>query len=883
MKIFYHAFLAGALLLPAIAQGAEPMQADFSGVRFRKASMSKAPARVTATELLADPEGTVLGGNYDEETCVFSGFKCSDQGRPGNFMKFYQAYHGCDKSINAVRVIGLFSYYVSGEGWLACDDRPGLDENYDMTKPIKFEVSFYRMDEDGMPGECVYKKEFELKGKYTGLLYGTAEKYPLLELRTELGEEVKLETGYMSFSAVNVGDEPSCWFNIFTADSSLDWAYVEAKDGSYNQSSPAVFSLLGTGAPAARKALKVSSIVSPLSAAMGAYEPVKVSLLNVGSEDYSGIKLQLWVDGKLVATEEPGFTIKSGQKRDYTFAHRVDCSAVGEREIRVVNVTAGDENISLASAKRLTQRMPEGEYCKSAARRLNESYGITSVKIGTIANESEPAQYSDFTAMSTDILPGQKLVLDLEPKSQNIAGVWIDWNNDGLFTGQSEMAGLLYDKTLEISIPDNIIVPAGPKRMRIVMNSNNDPDPCEDYYFGETEDYTLNVKRPEGSAAIAASLSKIDTSVDKNVKTVNLDLLNEGEATLEGTIEAEYVISPNYENRVITTENGNAPEGLKARKAAAAKGPQKDETAIHTLSYDKDMDNAVRFGNYETGMFAQYWPEEYMTSLKGLTINSIDVYFEDPSEKSAICIFNVDSEGKLTQIYKQDFVSAATSWNHVVLDKPVTINGEGLVYGVELKMKDECYHIGIDAHPADAGYGDLCNVGDNWWSMAALGMDHNLCIRANLGGERTAALSWLNVDKKSVTLASGAKETVEVKVDGSKMSTGVHEARLVVKSNDALTPLFAIPVYMVNGMLAGIETSTLSSTKVSVVDGKILINSADAIFGVNCYSMSGMQVKAEREADGYAIALDGFGSGVYAISISYADGHKESMKVAVGR
>jgi hypothetical protein len=44
-----------------------------------------------------------------------------------------------------------------------------------MTTPIRFEVSFWKEDEKGYPGEKVYSKEFDLIGEKTGVHDGDDE------------------------------------------------------------------------------------------------------------------------------------------------------------------------------------------------------------------------------------------------------------------------------------------------------------------------------------------------------------------------------------------------------------------------------------------------------------------------------------------------------------------------------------------------------------------------------------------------------------------------------------------------------------------------------------------------------------------------------------
>ncbi len=119
MKHFYLSMaLAGALTVQAVpvakpyyGQVSEPGK---SSVLLDRAAW-RAPMRVTVDELFACPGNTVLDGPFKSEEVGYQGFQSSDQGRPGMPTKFYQAFHGCYNSVNAVRVIGLFNYFDDEE------------------------------------------------------------------------------------------------------------------------------------------------------------------------------------------------------------------------------------------------------------------------------------------------------------------------------------------------------------------------------------------------------------------------------------------------------------------------------------------------------------------------------------------------------------------------------------------------------------------------------------------------------------------------------------------------------------------------------------------------------------------------------------------------
>lgn len=145
--------IALAALSPMLLQAAPLSPGVLSGTREPAVATSfgnwhRGPARVTVDELFACPENTVLDWPCVESEVGYSGFQSSDQGRYGMPTIFYQAFHGCYKSVNEIRVIGLFNYFDEDSyNWLGCLERGAIDGDYKMTEPVKFEIAFYRQDE----------------------------------------------------------------------------------------------------------------------------------------------------------------------------------------------------------------------------------------------------------------------------------------------------------------------------------------------------------------------------------------------------------------------------------------------------------------------------------------------------------------------------------------------------------------------------------------------------------------------------------------------------------------------------------------------------------------------------------------------------------------
>lgn len=896
-------YIALAALAPLLLQAA-PLSPEFAGrrsatLKVGRSAFYSAPAKVTIDEIFACPENTVLDGPYTEDA-GYSGFQSSDQGRPGMSTAFYQAYHGCYKSINAVRVIGLFNYFdEESYNWLGCDERGGMQENYSLTQPVKFEIAFYRKDENGRPGELVHRQETDIVGRYLGVTYGSGDaECPMYEFKADLTEVVKLESGFMKFSAVDMGDSPSCWFSVFTADSSIDYAYIDM--GSYGlqfANLPCIFSFMGDGSDAAQKALSVENVSAPSSNAHGSHEKVTVKIANTGATTISDATLELWIDGSHHTTETVSVDVAPGASFNYTFLSRVDLSAPGEHVVEVRNTTPGDEGISQNKAVAKTYTMAEGEVCESGYEYDDDRVNISRVVLGTIDNSSDLASYTDYTtddACVTELRPGQTLSLEIETANPYVVGVWVDWNNDGLFDGVGEHLGYIIDEPLPVSIPDGISVSEGLKRLRLVMDVYGEPQPCGAYYFGETEDYGIMVKRNDNTPAVETDLNELadDTKGDDNGQA-SFVVTNNGENVLEAEVGVTYLLPEVYAPRVMAPARDfksvvKALEFAKPAKSVKASEEASEPEIVHILRHDGGHDDAVSLGNYTSGIFAQYYPREQMEALKGMKLSSVDVYIHDVPAGTRIKVFGQgkDRSHSGEVLANQDFVPQPESWNHVVLDTPVEISGEDIWFGVEMTgMSSDLYHIGIDGIPAVAGYGDVCNVGgDTWWSMSELGIDHNFCVRGNVTGDRSPYLNWLNVDKTSITLGAGHNETVTATMNPAGLAKGTYEAAIEIRSNDELKPVHTLPVYFVNGVVASLDVCGVAKSDIKMTAEGIVVTSTDGIAGVKVADVAGHMVLSREEASTQVIIpVENLASGIYVLVVDYADGSRETMKFSLSK
>lgn len=139
-------------------------------------------------------------------------------------------------------------------------------------------------------------------------------------------------------------------------------------------------------------------------------------------------------------------------------------------------------------------------YCIPNISNTSEGDFIAGVYLGDINNATDGAtSYSDYTALSTDMAQGQDYTVSITggDYSPDAYAAWIDYNNDGSFSSDEKLgqASTIEEGqvvTIPFMVPEDAWV--GTARMRVRCAYASFPmDPCIDYEFGETEDYSVNV------------------------------------------------------------------------------------------------------------------------------------------------------------------------------------------------------------------------------------------------------------------------------------------------------------------------------------------------------------------------------------------------------
>ena len=177
-------------------------------------------------------------------------------------------------------------------------------------------------------------------------------------------------------------------------------------------------------------------------------------------------------------------------------------------------------------------------YCTSKGNSVADEY-ISRVQLGDIDNTSSAGNgYSDFTSVATNLSKGNSNTITITPAwtgtsySEGYA-VWVDYNQNGDFGDAGE---LVWSKAASKTTPvsGSFTVPSGAAsgetRMRVSMKYNGIPTACENFNYGEVEDYTVNIgagsadtEAPTAPSNLtASSTTQTSTSLSWNASSDNV-------------------------------------------------------------------------------------------------------------------------------------------------------------------------------------------------------------------------------------------------------------------------------------------------------------------------------------------------------------------------
>lgn len=829
------------------------------------------------------PDNTVYSIPFDataQQKTISRSDQCFSAGRSRIFMTFSSVKY----AIDGIRVFGDFA----DGSFRYCDSRVPLAADGSMTKPIRLEVAIWAND-NGKAGEQIYKEEFDVVGEKVGT--GWDDGQYVYAFTMKFAKKLRVSNGFVSVAAV--GDEKyDCCF-MLVSHSNVPNGYLEyfpaGKDVPTYYNGSFCFCFTGDGNdPLVGKSLQLNKLINPKMIERGKHAKVQVEVENYGFQTLNDATLELYVDDKLMATEKINRTLDVGEIYKYNFQTRIDLSGEGYHKVDVKNVTPG-ETAHVGQTLSVTTEN-NGDVCTSQSYYKNEFKFIKRVTIGDIDNESGWSLYSDFRNQKTPIALGDtlKLKVDYQANNGDFFKVYVDWNGNGLFEDDGEFMGYISKDSTYITVPKGIDARPGDKCMRLLL-SQGDVPPYGVYTFGETEDYTLTlVKTGDNPAAALSEESFDDTLPAEGTSTLTEEIENQGDKDLSASFSLSYQL-PNSPESTTTTPGAvvSNPDGAPKLLVAPltktkASEPAQEENTKYVLSYGKGYSGGI--GTASTFVdYAHYYPAEMLSAIKGMTISSVDVYLETAPRKSFVTVrgqYKQQIAGN--EILKQQFTPMANSWNHIVLDKPVEIGSQDLWVGVSLEgVKNIASQIGVDSQPAVAGYGDLISTDNNnyWWSLADLGTNHNLLIRANVTGTPTPAINWLALDKSNIALAAGGKDNVTLNVNAKGLTDGVYEATLVVNTNDPLRSVVKVPVAVQVGDPSGISTTSTQSAPLQLLQkGHMLeVATSETVKTVALYATDGRLLA--RVNGTKHLFVGALPTGMYHVNVTLSNGRLQNASI----
>jgi hypothetical protein len=145
---------------------------------------------------------------------------------------------------------------------------------------------------------------------------------------------------------------------------------------------------------------------------------------------------------------------------------------------------------------------PNDAYCKSSGNSTNFGW-IAGVKLSNINHVTQSDQgYGNFLDIVADVNQGETYELRLTPRLNVFAPTgwkaWIDFDQSNTFESTEMVTTANFNSfqqsphLADITIPEDAMV--GETRMRVVYVIGGNPTDCGSFVYGETEDYTINLK-----------------------------------------------------------------------------------------------------------------------------------------------------------------------------------------------------------------------------------------------------------------------------------------------------------------------------------------------------------------------------------------------------
>jgi len=280
-----------------------------------------------------------------------------------------------------------------------------------------------------------------------------------------------------------------------------------------------------------------------------------------------------------------------------------------------------------------------------------------------------------------------------------------------------------------------------------------------------------------------------------------------------GEIDLEYTVQIEINSKTTPTRNF-----LKSIPGNDEPQRRIDEEIIR---YDDGM-NSSSLGLSGTGTIetSAFFPAGTMAQYAGWYLDKVEFYITNMPIECKVLIYGpgtTTNPGNL--IYEQLVNVSQNSWNLIDFQYPILLDGNDLWIGYSALHSGGQAPCGTDNGPAAAGLGDFINIdGQGWNTLSALGFDRNW----NLAGYVTDSpiIEWLQVDVSSGALGQDETQAVNLFFNSLELPAGIHEANLIISSNDPANPVTIVPVSLNVGGNGLIPPGNLSGT---VIENDVLL------------------------------------------------------------
>ena len=213
---------------------------------------------------------------------------------------------------------------------------------------------------------------------------------------------------------------------------------------------------------------------------------------------------------------------------------------------------------------------------------------ISNVVFNTINNSSACSQYADYTSISTTVTAGETYNITVTNGvvyTTDDLGVWIDWNQNEVFTDAGENVVCAYSNsgqgTYAITIPETAVPGATRMRIRIKYSGDDCGSSCGATTYGEVEDYTVIVEGANKWLTIAPASGTI-TQGNNQSPTVTFDATGLAEGTYTGQITVNS--NDSDEGQIVIPCTMIVSLGMNINLTAMLEGPANESGMMNAMN-----------------------------------------------------------------------------------------------------------------------------------------------------------------------------------------------------------------------------------------------------------------------------------------------------------